>query len=49
VPPEVNVLATALLVLVLLLMTLNLLVQRRLARRDALRTAADPHAARLPA
>src|SRR5215208_49895 len=42
VPPEVNVLATSLLVLVLLLMGLNLMVQRRLARRDAARTAADP-------
>src|SRR5215211_5083583 len=40
VPPEVNVLATALLVIVLALMGLNLVVQRRLARRDAARTAA---------
>ena len=49
VPPEVNVLATALLVIVLVLMGLNVVVQRRLARRDALRTAADPHTAELPA
>ncbi len=49
VPPEVNVLATALLVIVLLLMALNVVVQRRLARRDAARTAADPHDAELPA
>ncbi len=47
VPPEVNVLATALLVIVLLLMALNVVVQRRLARRDAARTAADPHDAEL--
>jgi spermidine/putrescine transport system permease protein len=40
VPPEVNVLATALLVIVLVLMGLNVLVQRKLARRDAARTAA---------
>jgi spermidine/putrescine transport system permease protein len=39
VPPEVNVLASALLVIVLALMGANVLVQRRLARRDALRTA----------
>ena len=45
VPPEVNVLATSLLVIVLLLMGLNLIVQRRLARRDAARTAADPEPA----
>jgi len=49
VPPEVNVLATSLLVLVLLLMGLNLIVQRRLARRDAARTAADPYAGELAA
>ena len=49
VPPEVNVLATALLVIVLLLMALNVVVQRRLALRDAARTAADPHDASLPA
>jgi spermidine/putrescine transport system permease protein len=42
VPPEVNVLATGLLVIVLLLMGLNVLVQRKLARRDAARTMADP-------
>src|SRR3954453_18306597 len=35
VPAEVNVLATMLLVAVLVLMGLNLLIQRRLARRDA--------------
>jgi spermidine/putrescine transport system permease protein len=40
VPPEVNVLATALLLIVLILMGLNVVVQRRLARRDAARTAA---------
>jgi spermidine/putrescine transport system permease protein len=34
VPPEVNVLATALLLIVLVLMGLNVLLQRRLARRD---------------
>ncbi len=34
VPPEVNVLGSMLLVLVLVLMGLNLLLQRRLARRD---------------
>jgi spermidine/putrescine transport system permease protein len=39
VPPEVNVLATALLLIVLILMGLNVVVQRRLARRDAARTA----------
>ena len=39
VPPEVNVLATGLLLVVLVLMTLNVLLQRRLARRDAVRTA----------
>src|SRR5689334_14435073 len=39
VPAEVNVLATMLLVLVLILMGLNVLVQRRLARRDAARMA----------
>src|SRR4051812_44827537 len=49
VPPEVNVLATSLLVIVLILMGLNVGVQRRLARRDALRTEADPHDATLPA
>jgi len=35
VPPQVNVLATALLLLVLTLMVLNVLLQRRLAERDA--------------
>jgi spermidine/putrescine transport system permease protein len=50
VPPEVNVLATGLLVIVLVLMGLNVLVQRRLARRDAARTMADAaHEQRLPA
>src|SRR3982750_4074215 len=40
VPPEVNVLATSLLLVVLVLMGLNVLVQRRLARRDAALQAA---------
>ena len=40
VPPEVNVLATGLLLIVLVLMALNVLLQRRLARRDAARSAA---------
>jgi spermidine/putrescine transport system permease protein len=40
VPPEVNVLGSALLLAVLLLMGLNLLVQRALARRDARLVAA---------
>jgi spermidine/putrescine transport system permease protein len=40
VPPEVNVLATALLLIVLILMALNVLLQRRLARRDVARQAA---------
>jgi spermidine/putrescine transport system permease protein len=40
VPAEVNVLATGLLVIVLVLMGLNVLLQRRLARRDAARQAA---------
>jgi spermidine/putrescine transport system permease protein len=40
VPPEVNVLATGLLLIVLVLMGLNLLLQRRLAKRDAARQAA---------
>ena len=39
VPPEVNVLATGLLLIVLVLMALNVLLQRRLARRDAARAA----------
>jgi spermidine/putrescine transport system permease protein len=37
VPPQVNVLATALLLVVLVLMFLNVLLQRRLARRDTAR------------
>ena len=41
VPPEVNVLATALLIVVLVFMGLNVWVQRRLARRDAARAMAD--------
>jgi spermidine/putrescine transport system permease protein len=40
VPPEVNVLATGLLLVVLVLMALNVMVQRRLAKRDAARQAA---------
>jgi spermidine/putrescine transport system permease protein len=40
VPAEVNVLATMLLVVVLLLMGLNVLVQRALSKRDRARTAA---------
>jgi spermidine/putrescine transport system permease protein len=40
VPPEVNVLATGLLLIVLVLMALNVMVQRRLALRDAVRQAA---------
>jgi spermidine/putrescine transport system permease protein len=40
VPAEVNVLATMLLVVVLVLMGVNVLVQRALARRDRARTAA---------
>jgi spermidine/putrescine transport system permease protein len=39
VPAEVNVLATMLLLVVLVLMALNVLLQRRLARRDAMRQA----------
>ena len=39
VPAEVNVLATMLLLVVLALMAVNVLVQRTLARRDAVRTA----------
>ena len=39
VPPEVNVLATGLLLVVLVLMALNVLLQRRLARRDVARQA----------
>ena len=48
VPPEVNVLATALLAIVLVLMGVNVLVQRRLARRDATR-ARGAHEATLVA
>ncbi|HET8757246.1 MAG TPA: ABC transporter permease [Solirubrobacteraceae bacterium] len=40
VPAEVNVLATGLLLVVLVLMGLNVILQRRLARRDAARQAA---------
>jgi spermidine/putrescine transport system permease protein len=40
VPAEVNVLATGLLLIVLVLMGLNVMLQRRLARRDAVRQAA---------
>src|SRR5215207_1770808 len=39
VPAEVNVLATGLLLIVLVLRALNVMLQRRLARRDAVRTA----------
>jgi spermidine/putrescine transport system permease protein len=42
VPPEVNVLATGLLVVVLILMGLNLVVQRRRARRERDLTEAIP-------
>jgi spermidine/putrescine transport system permease protein len=49
VPPEVNVLATSLLVIVLILMALNLVVQRRLAKRDAVRAVAEAHEQGLPA
>ena len=49
VPPEVNVLATSLLVIVLAFMALNVVVQRRLAKRDAASTVADAHTAELPA
>jgi spermidine/putrescine transport system permease protein len=41
VPPEVNVLATSLLVLVLILMGLNVLLQRRLAARELRRDAVE--------
>ena len=41
VPPEVNVLATALLVVVLILMGLNVLLQRRLAAREMRRDMVD--------
>jgi spermidine/putrescine transport system permease protein len=40
VPAEVNVLATMLLIVVLVLMGINVLVQRALSRRDKARTAA---------
>jgi hypothetical protein len=43
------VLATALLVIVLILMALNVVVQRRLAKRDAVRAIAEAHEQRLPA
>jgi spermidine/putrescine transport system permease protein len=46
VPPEVNVLATLLLVAVLVLMGLNVLIQRRLARRERRRTDVEVTAAR---
>ena len=49
VPPEVNVLATALLVIVLVLMGLNVSVQRRLAKRDAAASADAAHEQRLAA
>jgi spermidine/putrescine transport system permease protein len=49
VPPEVNVLATCLLVIILVLMAVNVMVQRRLAKRDAVRALAEAHEARLPA
>jgi spermidine/putrescine transport system permease protein len=41
VPPEVNVLATSLLVIVLILMGLNVLLQRRLAAREMRRDAVE--------
>jgi spermidine/putrescine transport system permease protein len=41
VPPEVNVLASGLLGIVLILMVLNVLLQRRLARRSMQREAAE--------
>ena len=46
VPPEVNVLATMLLVAVLVLMGLNVVIQRRLARRERRRTDVEVTAAR---
>ena len=49
VPPEVNVLATCLLVIILVLMVVNVGVQRRLAKRDAVRAIAEAHEQRLPA
>jgi spermidine/putrescine transport system permease protein len=48
VPPEVNVLASAILIIVLLLMGLNVWVQKRLAARDRARVD-DAHTAALPA
>ncbi len=50
VPPEVNVLGSMLLFAVLILMVLNVLLQRRLSRRDArLRSGAPEPAAAEPA
>ena len=49
VPPQVNVLATALLLLVLGLMFVNLAVQRRAARGQSARAYARPSAGWLPA
>jgi spermidine/putrescine transport system permease protein len=49
VPPQVNVLATALLLLVLALMFVNLAVQRRAARAQSARADAGPPAGLLPA
>ena len=49
VPPEVNVLATGMLVIVLVLMGLNVAVQRRLAKRDAAASADAAHEQRLAA
>ena len=49
VPPEVNVLATGLLIIVLVLMGLNVAVQRRLAKRDAAASADAAHEQRLAA
>jgi spermidine/putrescine transport system permease protein len=46
VPPEVNVLATMLLVAVLVLMGLNVLIQRRLARREMRRADVEVATAR---
>jgi spermidine/putrescine transport system permease protein len=46
VPPEVNVLATMLLVAVLVLMGLNVVIQRRLARREMRRADVEVAAAR---
>jgi spermidine/putrescine transport system permease protein len=42
VPPEVNVLGTGLLLVVLILMALNVVLQRRLARRDRARAVPAP-------